>query len=318
MVLHWDGTTWAKVAIPDAGAGDVGAVSALSAGDAWAVGSYRAKGSADKDLAMHWNGIAWTKTPVPSPGKAPVTDALNSVSAQSPDNVWAVGGGTTRSAQLILHWNGTAWSRAPLRLPAGFKGGELLGVDALSRTDAWAVGDYYTSADVGKTLVLHWEGTRWTQVASPSVHSDNSLSAVTALSATDAWAVGTDGARQTLVLHWNGTRWSRVPSPSPGGTSAWAVNTLSGVSALSPTDAWAVGVYQHPSPTRHAEPKTLVLHWDGTRWTQAATPALPNSDLTGVAALSPTRAWAVGGEGGNRDLGNTLILSWNGTSWRRT
>jgi hypothetical protein len=41
----------------------------------------------------------------------------------------------------------------------------------------------------------------------------------------------------TLILHWNGTAWSKVPSPSPGPKG----NFLTSVSAVSPTDAWAVG-----------------------------------------------------------------------------
>ena len=41
--------------------------------------------------------------------------------------------------------------------------------------------------------------------------------------------------------------------------------------------------------------KTLILHWDGTAWTQVPSPN-PNSDsyLSGVAATSPANAWAVG------------------------
>jgi hypothetical protein len=58
----------------------------------------------------------------------------------------------------------------------------------------------------------------------------------------------------TLVAHWNGTRWTGVASPNPGGSF------LNAVSALSPSDAWAVG-YDNTG--------TLILHWDGTSWTQS-------------------------------------------------
>jgi hypothetical protein len=99
----------------------MGAVSSPSSDDAWAVGSYGAPGGGTKDLALHWNGTSWTRTPVPSPGTAPVDDALTGVSAQSADNVWAVG--DTVSSVLIVHWNGTAWSQTSFPLPSGFAGG---------------------------------------------------------------------------------------------------------------------------------------------------------------------------------------------------
>jgi hypothetical protein len=98
------------------------------------------------------------------------------------------------------------------------------------------------------------------------------LNGSSADSATDAWAVGyytnpTTGATETLALHWNGTKWSRVANPNPGGTtSAIHHSTLTGVSADSATDAWAVGHYFNP--TTGAE-ETLALHWNGTSWSRA-------------------------------------------------
>ena len=97
---------------------------------------------------------------------------------------------------------------------------------------------------------------------------------------------------QTLTLYWDGTSWTQVPSPSPGG----AFNSvLTGVTATSGSDVWAVGDYissQDPSVTL----LTLILHWDGTAWAPA--PSLQKGGapitLTGVAAISSTEAWAVG------------------------
>jgi hypothetical protein len=63
----------------------------------------------------------------------------------------------------------------------------------------------------------------------------------------------------------------------------------------------------------------LVLHWDGTAWTQTAAPFFGTaSSLDGVSAFSPTGAWAVGGAVQNKNGGNTLILRWNGTAWTRS
>jgi len=48
-----------------------------------------------------------------------------------------------------------------------------------------------------------------------------------------------------------------VPTPNPGGGSS-----LSGASAVSATDAWAVG---HTNPFGGGQ-VPLILHWNGTSW----------------------------------------------------
>ena len=97
---------------------------------------------------------------------------------------------------------------------------------------------------------------------------DGLLNGVSSASATDAWALGVIGPGQTLyslTARWNGTRWARVPSPSPGGRNAFS--TLTGVSAVSASDAWAVGSYG-----TGLNDATLVLRWNGTRWARAPSP----------------------------------------------
>jgi hypothetical protein len=43
---------------------------------------------------------------------------------------------------------------------------QLNAVAATSATDAWAVGNY-SSGSASGTLILHWNGSAWTQVPSP-------------------------------------------------------------------------------------------------------------------------------------------------------
>jgi hypothetical protein len=66
-----------------------------------------------------------------------------------------------------------------------------------------------------------------------------------------------------VTLHWNGTAWSRVPSPSPGNGDGEGTSELFGVSALSSTDAWAVGDYINQTT---GIIDTLILHWNGSTW----------------------------------------------------
>ena len=52
-----------------------------------------------------------------------------------------------RTSRSALHWNGRKWARVRTPDP-GSGGNQLLGVAALSRTDAWAVGASLQSLDV--------------------------------------------------------------------------------------------------------------------------------------------------------------------------
>ena len=81
-------------------------------------------------------------------------------------------------------------------------------------------------------------------------------------------------------------------------------------------NAWAVGYYSNPSETHS---RTLIEHWKGTAWMVQASPSPGGSGyswLSGVAATSPTNAWAVGGYGKKgASTGHGLIVHWNGKAW---
>ena len=99
--------------------------------------------------------------------------------------------------------------------------------------------------------------------------------------------------------------WSVVPSPSP-----FTHSYLSGVAAVSPSDAWAVGVgYNGGSSTQ-----TLIEHWSGSSW-QLVSPAT-TGNLFGVTALSASDVWAVGQGGTLHGATKTLVMHWDGTQWR--
>jgi hypothetical protein len=336
LVLHSNGTSWSTVSSPNPGGttssndfSDLNAVSADSATDAWAVGYYGSNGltGGSKTLVLRWNGTSWNTVASPNPGgtSTNVDNILESVVAISATDAWAVGvyvNATTGADEtLVLHWNGTKWSKVASPNPGGTSIGNvnlLSGVSFDSTTDALAVGFYVTPAmHIQQTLALHWNGTKWSKVASPTT-GGSSLSSVSADSATDAWAVGSypnATTEETLALHWNGTKWNKVASPNPGGTSSGDASFLSGVSARSATDASAVGNYTNATT---GATETAALHWNGTKWKQVASPnpggTTSNTDfnyLQGVSADSVTDAWAVGIYTG----GTTLVLHWNGTSW---
>jgi hypothetical protein len=298
-------------------------VSAVSGSDAWAVGRQNSTG-VFKTLILHWNGTAWSKVKSPSPSLADAE--LMGVSAVSGSDAWAVGWYWNRTGTatdtLILHWNGTAWTQVkspnPSSDPPYIPANSLDGVSARSGSDAWAVGDYLANDGLSHALIVHWNGTAWTRVNSPTAprYTDFGLTGVSAVSGSDAWAVGNyssldnPGASRTLVLHWNGTAWSKINSPTPNPND---LNFLQGVSARSDSDAWAVGNYWNTSGLS----RSLILHWNGTAWTQVKSPnpgPMANR-LSGVSARSGSDAWAVGDHDTAVSTTNSLIAHWNGTAW---
>jgi hypothetical protein len=146
-----------------------------------------------------------------------------------------------------------------------------------------------------QTLVLHWNGAKWTVVPSPQVGPyGNNMLEVHAVSANDIWAVGFHLAvfgftqpYQTSTFHYNGTSWSVVPSPNVNQNP----NYLFDVVGLAPNDAWAVGLYDTGDAL-----KTMIQHWNGTNWTiqPSPSPSTYANELHAVDAVSATDIWAVG------------------------
>jgi hypothetical protein len=240
---------------------------------------------------------------------------VNSLSAVSSSGSWAVGfyDTTTRAHSLIEHWNGQGWTVVPSPNP-GRNGSGLLGVAAVSSSNAWAVGYSFAiggggAPDTQRTLIEHWNGSAWKQVASPNVGGariQSRLLGVAVVSRRSAWAVGsyisasgtTGGA---LIEHWNGCAWKIVKSPKLAGG-------LEGVAAVSSSSVWAVGAQSKG---------TLVEHWNGRTWKIVPSPdrGSGGSNLLAVAALSSRNAWAVGISVA-QTVQQTLIEHWNGRVWK--
>jgi hypothetical protein len=327
LTEHWNGKSWTRVKSLNPGgvgheAGLFG-VAALSPNNAWAVGFY-SDGTLNHALIEHWNGTAWKVFKAPVQGCQP-GDALSSVTAISPSDVWAVGEVTNcltlQATPEAFHWNGTTWHQVAPPNPGNLLGGELLAVDAASASNVWAVGDYPDDGNnpiPSKTLTAHWNGTKWTNPTSPNpagTAQPNLLGGVAVTSGSSAWAVGASvkqfpHAPVTVTLHWNGKAWQHVASPHPAHGNG---DELTAAAAVSANDVFAVGDYRD---TKN-KTRNLIIRWNGRSWKMMATPTpTTNAGLRGVAATSTNNAWAVGSygvPGGSK----VIILHWNGKSWRR-
>ena len=189
LIEHFDGAAWSLKAAAGGTGSVLDGVVALAANEAWAVGR-AAGGSGTVTLVERWNGSAWTAVPSPN---ASVQNALHGVAGTSGD-LWAVGeatksftDGVSTTRTLIEHWDGTAWTRVPSP-NVGAGNNALSGVVARGAADVWAVGyddDVTGDIPVRKTLTLHWNGSRWSVVASPNAGSgDNWLSDAVSASGT--------------------------------------------------------------------------------------------------------------------------------------
>jgi hypothetical protein len=110
------------------------------------------------------------------------------------------------------------------------------------------------------------------------------------------------------------TTWTVLTTPNRGTIA----NELYGVTALSPSSAWAVGSWYD---VNLAAPRTLVQRWNGTSWANVTSPNATNyyNELQAVDATSSTNAWAVGYANGSSGVNgsphNTLAMRWNGSAW---
>jgi hypothetical protein len=256
------------------------AVSAVSANDIWAVGSFGNASGPGGGLVAHWDGTNWTQVP----GLPPSTGILGAA-AVSATNVWVAG--VKGDDPVLLHYNGTNWTQAafpeltPVPEPGEAADFQLTSMTATSASDIWAVGSYISDG-VTQTLTVRWNGTGWSQVPSPA---GPGLTAVSSSSPANAWAGGSD-----TLLHWDGQVWNPVPSPISGSAAH-----IEGLSAVSPTSAFAVGgTGPSPSPSQ-----TLMLQWDGNSWAQVNSPSPGSTSnlFNGVAAGQGGIVWAVATKG---------------------
>lgn len=116
-------------------------------------------------------------------------------------------------------------------------------------------------------------------------------------------------------------------TPIPQGVGADV--ELTGVTAVSSTDAWAVGQSYERVGTSEYVPRAVVLHWDGRAWTAVPTPVINRrlgwSTLFAVSGRAPDDVWAVGNYspdgviagGGTSPKGglHVLVEHWDGSRW---
>lgn len=308
---------WQIVASPNSSGNDgFAAVASFSPSNVWAVGQAYSLSSSSATLTEQYNGSSWQIVPSPNPSGGRY-NSLSSVAGTSASDIWSVGydlSSRGHTHPLTEHYNGSAWSIVAAPQVAVMDG--LAGVAPVSATNVWAVGGGNTGTGVTPPLVEHYDGTSWSVVPT-SLTTAGWLNAVTAISASNVWAVGNiPGAgaltHTGLAMHYDGTSWTQSALPAPAPNADWE---LSGVSATSAGDVWAVG---YASSAGGSVQHAIVEHFNGTSWSVTEAPdavGFPLNGFSGVVAVSPTNVWAIGSSSVGNGSSVPLVEHFDGTSW---
>ena len=332
-VLRWDGASWSNTVTPallrwngvswsDASGllasginRDLRAVTTLSYADGWVIGETGGGAVApcpnNRARIGRWNGSSWA-----CDASSPSNRHLNSVSAVSYNDAWAVGVGGS-----IVRWNGVAWSEQ--NAAQNITARELHGVHALATNEIWMTGRDENNGGKtcanGSAIVLRYTGV-WscqnTGAATPRYRGmfmfPDGTDAGT--QPDDGWIVGDRAGDIFSIYRWNNpvaNQWNNQSF-----TDTTNRERLNSVYMLDTDgdglgdDGWAVGQRRNNNLT--------ILRWNHACAGGAATGAWAvcsfdpgaaalRQHLNAVSCVHARECWAVGNGG--------LILYWDGANW---
>jgi hypothetical protein len=292
---HFDGTAWTAFPLPNVGVQQnvLLGVSMPAPGKAWAVGYFESGSFVQSTLIEHFSRGTWSVVPSPNPSSQ--HNILYGVAAISDSDVWAVGAQQHSSGvwhTLTEHWDGSSWSVVPA-VDVGSSGNHFYAVKANASNDVYAVGQSAGAGFPNTALVEHWDGKRWSVVASPADPSATALPLGVTATSSSLTVVGqqeTDTAPYTTYVAV-GTLGPLVIQNTPNVTLA--ENDLFGVTTAVDGSTWAVGWALDIAAGVHAP---LILHGVQGSWSLVASPSFLNLDsgLASVAAVPGGGLWAVG------------------------
>ena len=173
--------------------------------------------------AAHYNGRGWAKVRLPA--------APDEVSAVSPDDIWALRGGTA------WYGNGKTWTATKIPKVAGDPPEGFANLTVTARDSAWVWRTVFAPGPQTEADVMHWNGAAWRPVA--GTPADN-IGSVAADGSGGLWATGADlnPGGFNLFYHLTGGRWTEVDPPAgvwdqapedltwiPGTHSLWGTAT---------------------------------------------------------------------------------------------
>jgi hypothetical protein len=306
MALRWNGTAWSqqKFSKPSQGTKPtIFNVSCASATSCSGVGEYDIQGIAYAAVET-WDGTSWSFQDVDL-STSYDTDFLSGISCQSPGVCTGVGTyhDPVDGYRALVAAVAVGWEAQSPPLPSGTTSSSLAGVSCPSASFCLAVGDYSNGGSA--VLIETWDGSSWTDIASPN--GTTALNGVSCTSGTACTAVGGDttgGSTVPVAASWNGTSWTEQDLPLPSGLT---ISQMFDVSCATATSCLAVGTAVNTSE----QEVPIADVWNGTSWTANAIPFTPGTvTMEGVSCWSATGCMAVG-----QGQSTSAAASWNGTAW---
>ena len=211
QVLRWTGQKWSVV---KAFAGVIDGSSVIADNDVWVFGI-----GGD----WHYNGHLWSRVS---------KETEDGTSALSATDLWAFNG---TSAE---HWNGHTWtstnlaSLLPPKLKNGLNNPHVENILPLGPSNVYAFGSGAEQDHSGPSVILHYNGSRWSKVASSNYVFEDAISD----GGGGLWilaATSDSGTATELLLHYAAGKSTEVALPdSKEGLRIGGISRIPGTSEL--------------------------------------------------------------------------------------
>jgi hypothetical protein len=259
--------------------------------DGWAVGA--------GGVIYKYSGGGWTMY-------TSVAQTLNSVFFVNQNEGWAVGNNATILHYTVTGGTGT-WNVVSVSGSPGLStDANLTSIFMLSPTNGWAVGGISNIGVTDGPVIIYWDGTKWSPVATPTIpggitatgHTSGILKSVFfpcnagVCDPNDGWAVGYPGILVANVLHWDGAAWNHVTtSPAILGQ---VPPILTSVYMTSETSGWIVGG-SPDFPAFPLVPASTMQYWAGPGFKQPLSTIMRFGPFGGVATSTVTTVSQISG-----------------------
>ena len=274
-----------------------GVLSMDSATDGWAVASNFNRGS----VLFHYTGGAWQEV-----RQGPPSPNLAGIQAISAHSVWVFNDPFSSGSPAIFHFDGASWTQQTINANIGAHG-LILSLRMVSDSQGWALmkpsQDY---GDPNYTVLTYAGNNTWTTHSTLNAGNLGEISGLAMVSSSEGWAFGSraiDGPSSVtagkpvpqVLYHYSNGKWHNAPLQF---TSGGAFVTLQSIVMRSAHDGWIIAQVQNMRPGVTAsgiEKHTLLLHYDGSTWTEAQTPDAGGdaSAITGM-SFAGDGGWACG------------------------
>jgi hypothetical protein len=269
---------------------EMNGVACVSDDDCTAVGQAFAQAGNPGELAervpliAHWNGAEWSWESLPLPVEVKQVEIERVACIPGGGECIAVGDAESAAEEWsVFSARRTAggWAMLGTPKPTGATASDLRGVSCVSASFCLATG-WFDNAEGPHSLSMVYSNGSWQWPWEGSTSAWNAFQGVSCTSSTFCVVGGSTPER------WNGSAWSAMPTPTPSDVNG---GELFDVSCVSEDRCTAVGSAQD---TTEGIQIAFVEDWNGTSWSEQASPRPQASVLEGVSCSAGEGCTAVG------------------------